>query len=153
MFQRGCDVRPDFVHCHRRVSIRTKYTWKPPLPYLQPVCVEFLASYIDSDLLVDDLVLSIENVTRSATCAYLAAPRVIFLTHCTHSTNFTMPPRKGSGAASTEPTRRSSRIVAQPKEEQSKAVSKKRSAKAAENEDAGPEDGLSAAKKVIFFYS
>ncbi|KAG6896710.1 hypothetical protein C0992_006594 [Termitomyces sp. T32_za158] len=60
-----------------------------------------------------------------------------------------MPPRKGSGATSTEPTRRSSRIVAQPKEEQPKAVSKKRSAKATDStEDAGPEDGSSMPKKA-----
>ncbi|KAG5733107.1 Peroxiredoxin [Termitomyces sp. T112] len=59
-----------------------------------------------------------------------------------------MPPRKTSGATSTEPTRRSSRIVSQPKEEQPKVASKKRSAKAAETEDAGPEDGSSIPKKA-----
>ncbi|KAG6888575.1 hypothetical protein C0995_007257 [Termitomyces sp. Mi166 len=59
-----------------------------------------------------------------------------------------MPPRKTSGATSTEPTRRSSRIVSQPKEEQPKAASKKRSAKAAETEDAGAEDGSSIPKKA-----
>ncbi|KAG6848496.1 hypothetical protein H0H93_016527 [Arthromyces matolae] len=58
-----------------------------------------------------------------------------------------MPPRKTSDAAPTEPTRRSSRIVSQPKAEEAKPAPKKRSAKAAETGDAGQE-GSSAPKKA-----
>ncbi|KAG6815944.1 hypothetical protein H0H87_010051 [Tephrocybe sp. NHM501043] len=64
-----------------------------------------------------------------------------------------MPPRKASGTT-TEPTRRSSRIVSQPKEElrgaaPKAAASKKRPAPSTEGEGAVPEDdGSSAPKKA-----
>ncbi|KAF8066527.1 AhpC-TSA-domain-containing protein [Lyophyllum atratum] len=62
-----------------------------------------------------------------------------------------MPPRKTSAAASTEPPRRSSRIVSQPKEEPkpTKPKASKKRPVAADTEDAAaPEDGSSAAKKA-----
>ncbi|KAG6852919.1 hypothetical protein C0991_008149 [Blastosporella zonata] len=66
-------------------------------------------------------------------------------------TTLIMPPRKATGTSS-EPTRRSSRIVSQPNQDPKvapkAAASKKRTAAAAEDEDAAPEDGSSAPKKV-----
>ncbi|KAG6875925.1 hypothetical protein C0993_006777 [Termitomyces sp. T159_Od127] len=112
--------------------------------------VGFSASYIDWDLLDDDPVLSVEKRQQKCNVRRFSRASSIISHTLHHPTNLIMPPRKGSGAASTEPTRRSSRIVAQPKEEQPRAASKKRSAKAAEREDAGPEDGSTFPKKVIF---